>query len=531
VVAVAADITGGFNIALACCTSGFSAFLGNAEALHGAFIQDGKGEWVKDLVSRASADGRGVSYTIRPDAFWYWGGRKVPVTFRDFVYTLREIDDPASQVAGRLGYANLDPTRFAHRGNRQVTFFWRTRNCSTDFPCDPYADWQALFAQLYPSFALHGVEFNTMWTTCICGSDGKPVADGPFYLARYTPGQGSVLRVNPYYHDRPKLAEVDIRIISDTAQQAEAIRSGQVDLITPPFVQDLLTLRSQPGLRYTISPFYSLEKLELREGGARGAPSVTKSASNVLLRAPWMRQAIMLALDRQSMIDKVYGAGTGLRPSDDLLYFPHQAGYRPDFARWNHDPAKAITILRKHCTGGPTSPDSQTTRVWRCDGLPALFRYVWPAESVARTTIEQIAAANLKAVGIVVAERPLPSTTMFGTEGIVSGDFDLAQFGEFTTGDPGDWYEEYRCEGAQNWTGYCSHAVDTLLRAANGDLNPSRRTALYKRADTRMALDVPGIPLFQKPNVLISNSALLGLIPNPGQATVFWNIQDWHWKR
>jgi len=531
VVAQSSDIVGGFNLALACCNAGPSAALGTAESLRGAFIQDGKGEWIRDLVSDASADRRGISYTIRPDAFWYWGGRKVPVTYRDFVYTLRQIDDPATEVAGRDGYANLDPTRFTHRGSRQVTFFWRTHDCSADFPCGPFAEWQILFDQLYPGFALHGVDFNTMWTTCICGSDGKPVADGPFYLARYTPGQGSVLKANPYSHDRPKLAEVDIRIITDPAQEAEAIRSGQVDVIEVPFVQDLLTLRSQQGLRYSISPFDSLEKLELREGDARAAPTVTKGGSNVLLRAPWMRQAIMLALDRQSMIDQVYGPGTGLKPVDDLLYFPGEAGYRPDLARWNHDPAKAIAILRKHCTGGPAVPTPQTTRVWLCAGLPASFRYVWPTESAPRTTIEQIAKANLKAVGIAIVDSPLPTATMFGTDGVLSGGFDLAQWAEFTTGDPGDWYDEYRCDGTQNLTGYCSHTVETLLRGANGELDPARRAGLYERADAAMAAELPEIPLFQKPNVTISKSALVGLVPNPGQSTLFWNIQDWHWKR
>src|SRR5204862_6456964 len=105
--------------------------------LHGACRQNARGEWVKDLVTGAKADRRGITYTIRPDAFWYWGGRRVPVTYRDFLYTLQKIDDPASEVAGRVGYANLDPAHVVHHGDRHVTFFWRTANCSADYPCTP----------------------------------------------------------------------------------------------------------------------------------------------------------------------------------------------------------------------------------------------------------------------------------------------------------------------------------------------------------------------------------------------------------
>jgi peptide/nickel transport system substrate-binding protein len=195
----------------------------------------------------------------------------------------------------------------------------------------------------------------------------------------------------------------------------------------------------------------------------------------------------------------------------------------------NYDTKRAIAILRRHCSGGPATPDPATTAVWRCSGLPALFRYTWPSTAAPRTIIEQVAKANLKAVGIAIADRPLPGTTVFGA--IDSGDFDLAQYAVFTSGDPGDWYDQYRCYGPQNYTGYCSHTVDSLLRAANEELDPERRAALFTRADAVMASQVVAIPLFQKPAALIRKSALLGVGPNPGLGGPFWNIQDWHWKR
>jgi peptide/nickel transport system substrate-binding protein len=307
------------------------------------------------------------------------------------------------------------------------------------------------------------------------------------------------------------------------------MRDRQVDAIYPSFAPDLLTLRATPGLTYSIAPQYGLEHIQLREGSARGGPTVTSGGSNVLLRAPWMRQAIAIALDRQAMIDAVYGPGSGLRPSNNLLFYPGQQGYRPDFARWKYDPGRAIAILRKHCSGGPATPDPATTSIWRCSGIPAVFHYVWPSQSPARTTIEQVAKSNLKAVGIAVADRPMPAAAAFVP--VDSGDFDIAQFAVFTVGDPGDWYEQYRCFGEQNYTGYCSHTVDALLRAANNALDPERRAVLFARADAIMAAEVVSIPLFQKPSALIRKSDLLGVEPSPGVLGPFWNVQDWHWRR
>ena len=46
-----------------------------------------------------------------------------------------------------------------------------------------------------------------------------------------------------------------------------------------------------------------------------------------------------------------------------------------------------------------------------------------------------------------------------------------------------------------------------------------------------MATQVPMLPLFQRPAVLIHRSNLLGMIENPGTPGPFWNIEDWHWKK
>ena len=186
------------------------------------------------------------------------------------------------------------------------------------------------------------------------------------------------------------------------------MQGGQLDAIYTPFASDLLPLKTTPGLTYAQAPVYSLEHIQLREGNAKAGPSVTKGASNALARAPWMREAIMLALDRRAMIDALYGPlGGGLKPTDSVLYFSSEAGYKPDFARWDYNPAKALAILKAHCTGGPAAPSATNNKVWQCAGLPATFRYVWPVASRDRTTIEQIAESDLKAVGIAVTERPL----------------------------------------------------------------------------------------------------------------------------
>ena len=152
----------GFNTALTCCNE-FWAGVQTVPVIRGAYIINNKLRHILDLVSSAKATKTTLSYTIRPDANWNWGGKKIPVTYKDFVYTWQAFADPKNDVAGRDGYDQI--TGYTHKGAKQITFKWKK----------PYAAWQDIFGVIYPSQALAGLDFNKIWTNCICGSVGKPV--------------------------------------------------------------------------------------------------------------------------------------------------------------------------------------------------------------------------------------------------------------------------------------------------------------------------------------------------------------------
>ncbi len=513
----------GFNTVLSCCNQLAGGYLAFNEALRGAHVQNDKGVWVKDLVTDAKATKTTLSYTISPKANWYWGGKKLPVTYKDFVYTLQKIDDPATDAAGRTGYSNLNPTKFTHKGDKQVTFFWKTANCSSDFPCGPFANWPSIFSSLYPAAALAGQDFNKIWTNCICGSDGQPVANGPFYLSNYTKGQGTTLKANPFWGGRKQgLAEVDFKIIADTNTEVQAMRGGEVDAIQPTFGINLLPLKGAAGLTFNQIPGYFFEHVEFRE---------TKGTSNVLTRAPWIRQAVAMGIDRASIIKAVYGELAGnTKPMNGAFYYSTQAGYTADFSKWDYNQAKALALLKKHCTGGPSAPSASNTAIWTCSGLPAKFRWSWTASNATRTNTEAIVKAQLKQIGIDITEYPRPANVIFGPNGIPGGDFDLAEFAFVTTGDPGDFYDTWRCGGDGNYMGYCNRTASKLMESGNKELDPAKRTKLFQQANKLMAIDVPLVPLYQRPVPLIYKTGILGMKNNPGTAGPMWNIEDWKWK-
>jgi peptide/nickel transport system substrate-binding protein len=499
----------GFNVNVTCCNE-YWANVQLVPVIRGAYIVDNRLQHVADLVTAGKATRTTLSFTIRPNAYWYWGGKKLPVTYKDFVYTWKAFVNPSDDAVTREGYDQI--TGYTHSGQKQITFRWK----------QPYADWQDLFSTVYPSAALAGQSFNTIWTNCICGNDGKPVSDGPFYLSNYTKGQGSTLLANPYwYGKRPGLKEVDFKIITDTNSEVQAMRGGEVDAINPTFGTNLEQLKNTSGLVFNQVPGLYQEHIDI-QFGKQGQP---------LLRAPWMRQALMMGIDRSSIIKTVYGSMAGnTTPLDSIMYYQSDPAYKPDFGKWNYNPKAALALLKKHCTGGPSSVSQSNSSTWTCSGLPAKFRFTWTAGNATRTTQEAIVQQQLKSIGIDITANSLPANVVFGPSGIPSGNYDLADFAWVTAPDPSGFVPIWGCGGPSNYLHYCNRAATKLLNASNHELNPTKRAKEIAQADALMAKDVPTIPLYSRPNPLIWKSAVLGMKNNPSNTGFAWNIEDWHWK-
>jgi peptide/nickel transport system substrate-binding protein len=339
-------------------------------------------------------------------------------------------------------------------------------------------------------------------------------------LTNYTKGQGSTLKANPFwYGKKPALKEIDFKIITDTNTEVQAMRGGEVDAINPTFGINLLPLKSTPGITYNQVPGLFQEHIDI-QFGKQGQP---------LLRAPWMRKAIMMGIDRQSIIKTVYGDLAGnTTPLDSLVYYQADAAYKNDFHKWNYNPKKALALLKANCSGGPSTVGGSGS--WTCKGFPAKFRYTWTASNATRTTQEAIIKAELKSIGIEVVDAALPANVVFGPTGIPSGNYDLANFAWVTSPDPSGFVPTWGCGGESNYLNYCNRAATRLMEQSNSELNPAKRAALFARADALMSVDVPSIPLYSRPNPLVYKSAVSGMKNNPSNIGFGWNAEEWFWK-
>jgi peptide/nickel transport system substrate-binding protein len=507
----------GFNTLQADENAYWAALTGNTPVIRNTYTIDDQGNYHLDLASKVTATRAGLTINIRPDANWWWGGKKVPVTYQDYVYTWKQITDKNNNPASTTGYDLI--TGFTHKGQKQVTFKWSK----------PFADYRDLFGPVLPAKALTGLQFNTFWADCVCGNDGKPVSDGPFYMSNYTKGQGLTLKPNPFwYGHKPALKEVDFKLITDTNSEIQAMRGGEVDAINPSPQTALAQLVHQSGLKYSAIPGFTQEHVDVNQGGT-GHP---------LLKQKWFRQAIMMGMDRHSLIVALFGQiAPGLKPLNNAMWELGQNAV-PQFTKWNFAPRKVIATMKAHgCTGGPAVPTRDNQNFWTCNGQKAELRWNTTAGNQRRATSAAIFSQQLGAVGIKLNVGFEPANPNFFSNRLPSHDFDLAEFAWLGGPDPSGFDAIYQCQdnaknlGGSNYKLYCNKTVDGLIKAGDSELNPTKRTADFQKAAAIIADDVPIIPLYAPPSILVYKTAIKGMehSNNPTLLGPTWNIEQWHW--
>jgi peptide/nickel transport system substrate-binding protein len=507
----------GFNTSNADEAQEWGVVTGSTPVIRGLYMIDNHANYHLDLAKSVTATPKSLTIVIRPDAYWYWQGHpKMPVTAQDFAYSWKQFVDKANNVASTTGYTNI--TGYKIINQRTIQFNWKPA----------FADYKDLFGPggVYPSKALTGLSFNTFWSNCVCGNDGKPISDGPFYLSNYTKGQGVTLKANPYwYGNKPGLKEIDFKLITDTNSEIQAMRGGEVDAISPSPQTALAQLRNQPGLTYNSVPGLIQEHWDIGQG-PQSAP---------LLKQAWMRQAIAMGMDRVSLIKALFGQiSPGLQPLNNPLWNigPNATGSHEYFKQWSFAPKKALAILAKHCTGGPSTPTRNNTAVWTCGGQKAEFRFYTTAGNQRRETSAAIFSQQLGAIGIKLDPTFQPASEYFGTT-LPGHDFDIGEYAWLVTPDPSGFDAINMCSafGNENYKEYCNRTADALMKKAESNLNPTTRTAEYERVAQIQSNDVGIIPLYTSPTILIYKSKIKGMQDsnNPTAVGPTWNAEDWHW--
>jgi peptide/nickel transport system substrate-binding protein len=319
----------------------------------------------------------------------------------------------------------------------------------------------------------------------------RPVGTGPFTFVRWTKGDSVELAANPAYWNRDvkvALKTVTFRFIADAQAQAAAVTTGGVDAFPEFAAPELMeSFKDHPDLVTVIG------NTELK---------VVAGMNNA--RKPFddkrVRQALMMAIDRQTVID---GAWSGLGTPIGSHYTPNDRGYVDLTGVHPYDAGKAKRLLSE--AGYP-------------DGFA--FTIKTPQMAYAPRSAE-VMQALLAEIGVTMTIEPTEFPAKWVQDVFKNGDYDMTIVAhaepmdiDIYARDP--YYFHYRNE-----------AFNAILDKVEQTAVPEEQAALYGEAQKILADDVPALFLFVMPKLGVWNAKVKGLwenepIPSNVLTDVYW---------
>jgi peptide/nickel transport system substrate-binding protein len=323
------------------------------------------------------------------------------------------------------------------------------------------------------------------------------IGTGPFKLVEFNPEDSIVYEAfaDHWNPGVPKLAKLTIKMQSDAPSRVTSLQGGETIGTT---------LSADQAATFANNPDFTVLS------GLTSAPRVIQFS--MVNDVPWrtleVRQAINFAIDRQEIIDKVYGGEaelTGVIPpgfgdwplSNDEL----AAGYKQDV-----DKAKAL-MAKANMTAG--------------------FKVELQAISDPDyTQISEIIKEHLKAINIDVTVQPLEIGTF--AKNIGAGTFEWASTGRGMRPDPAGHVVDFRSGTANNkvWfgDGWKNDELDGLYDDGLATLDPAKRHADYKRIQEIILEEVPNLYTVQPKKFQVVSNQLEGMYvfygnTNPGLRT------------
>ncbi len=242
-----------------------------------------------------------------------------------------------------------------------------------------------------------------------------------------------------------------------------------------------------------------------------------------------VRQGVARAIDRSAVVSQAMGGlQPGAQPDDNYLFANVQSDYNADGTAYDR---ADVTDAAKLLAQGGLVANAQGT--WTLHGTPVTLEFVWASDDPWSEAVGPLIAAELVTAGFDVSTDPVPSATLIGTV-LPQGDFDLALVpvaaGIYPTSMAQDFSTATTANGtgvAPDWSGFDDPKVDTLFTAAAQDLNAATAQSTYQQIDQDLWSEMPSLPLFAEPTLLVSSTSVDGVQDDPGALTPLWDISQW----
>jgi peptide/nickel transport system substrate-binding protein len=457
--------------------------------------------------------GMAVTIKLKPDLAW---GDGVPVTAQDIAFTWKLGSDPGS------GFSNANPW---DRATSVDVIDDRTAVLHLDRVRTDFNQWDQILPEhvegavvaraTRPGDYINGTNYNR-------APINPGLYDGPYMITGYASGAQIVLEPNPHWAGtKPGFKRIVLRFIENTAALQANLLSGDIDMVAGESIglsidQAMALQKQHPdAFHYEFRSSLTYEHIDLKR-------------ENPLLADVRVRRALLLAMDRQTLVEKLFH---GTQPVAATWVNPLSPYYDASIPVVKFDLAGARALLQE--AGWTPGPDG----ICRNEAGDRLsFELVTTAGNHLRELQAQVLQSNLKNACIDVTIKNEPGRTLFGETLKKRGFTGMAMFAFLSkvTETPLRTLGSLQIPtaannfGGRNYSGFSNTRMDADIAAAEGELDPARQKVIWADMQRIYADQVPVLPLFHRAEPHVTPTWLRGYAPTgQGDLSSFW-AENWH---
>jgi peptide/nickel transport system substrate-binding protein len=470
-----------------------------------------------------SKDGRSVTWKLKKGVNWHDGK---PFTADDCVFTSEFAADPATASVSIGTYKDIKVDKLDSHSIK-VTF-----NKPTPFWADPFVGVRGMVIPKHLFDAFKGGKSREAPTNL------KPVGTGAYRFVDFKPGDMVRGELNPNYHmpNRPFFDTIEMKGGGDAVSAARAvIQTGEFDYAWNMQVEDEILKRMEQGGKgkADIVAGGNIEHIQCNftdpNKDVEGERSSIKTTHPVL-SDPAVRQALNLLVDRASVQEQIYGR-TGIATAN-FLNEPKR--FASKATKWEFNVDKANQILE--AAGWKKGSDGIRAK----DGKKLKFLYQTSINAPRQKTQAIVKQAAAKA-GIELELKSVTASVYFSsdmgnpdtythfytdiqmyTTTMTMPDPELFM-NQFTSWEVSS--KENKWQG-RNITRWRNEEYDKLYRAAESELDPVKRAALFIKMNELVIQNVVVIPVVFRPRVAAVSNRMR--VEQSGWDSDFWNLQNWY---
>lgn len=452
-----------------------------------------------------------TDYTLKP---MKWGDG-TPVTAKDIAFTIEVGKHPQSGVASGEGYRRI--VKFDIKDDLRFT----VTNDRVTFDYDGF-DFSILPAHIEkPIFDANPAEYR-LKTAYDTSPTNPGLAFGPYKITELVPGNRIVLEQNPtWIGEKPHFKRLVVKIIENTAALEANLLSGNVDYVLGELglsLDQALAFEKRHKDKYVViyKPALIYEHIDV-------------NLDNPLLKDRRVRQALLMAIDRKAINDKLF---EGKQPVADSDISPLDPMFSKAARQYTYDPAAAKKLLDE--AGFATIRNGFRVNA---AGERFAIEITTTAGNRIREQVAQVIQSQLRQVGIDLRVKPEPPRIF--SESLNRRNFPaLAMYAWVSRpqGVPRTTLHSQEIPTAQNgWSGqnypaYSNPAMDAALDAAERELDRDKRLGYFAEIQRLYAEDLPVLPMFYRVDPFVIPRQLKGVRPTGTlNSSTLW-IEQWRWE-